>query len=291
MKIDTGYRPDFVGTFDGVGHCISNLYFTHNGLGMFGTYCSGTVKNLALTGLNITGYRKGAICFDFTGTAEDLFLEGVINASNLNTGLLSGSCSSTPNLRRVSAILSESTNRTDCGILIGSSLITDSSSIKLNNMYAIGGVGLLMSAANDIGVGLFNTFSCATLQTFIDAEKNINAFTSTLWDTTSGFPIMRSAIGKLTKINLQATNDAGTVVTEVAAGSSVNIGIKKYGTKDTHINGQAGFSTITVAEIDGVTFENGVLSVASTVESGTQITLTVTNNLDGSTNTLKLTVG
>ena len=293
VKIADGYKPDFVGTFDGLGHYISNLKFTHNGLGMFGTYCSGTVKNLAMTGLNISGYRKGAICFDFTGTAEDLFLEGALLSSNLRTGLLAGHCSKTPNLRRVSAVLSEGANRTDAGILIGAALIGNTSSEILGNLYGIGNLGLLIANNSDVANKLFFTGRTETLQAFIDAKYNVSNFNGEYWDTSKGFPIMTSAIGKLTKINLQATDSTDAVVTEVAAGESVNIGIKKYQadtSSNTYTNNQAGFSTITVAEIDGVSYQNGVLTVAETVAVGTKITLTVTNNIDASTNTLTLTV-
>ena len=100
---------------------------------------------------------------------------------------------------------------------------------------------------------------------------------------------MTSAIGKLTKINLQATDGSGAAVTEVSAGASVNIDIVNYKT-GAYTNNQAGFSTITVNQIDGVTYADGVLTVADSVAVGTEIVLTVTNNLDGAINTLKLTV-
>ena len=100
---------------------------------------------------------------------------------------------------------------------------------------------------------------------------------------------MKSAIGKLTKINLQATDNEGTEVSKISAGSSVNIGIKNY--KDgAYTNNQAGFSNITIDKVDGVSYSNGVLTVANTVAVNMQITLRVTNKLDGSVNILKLTV-
>lgn len=287
----TGYKPAFTGTFDGLGHCISNLYLKYNGVGLFGTYCSGTVKNLALTGLEMSGHRKGAICFDFTGTAEDLFLEGALLSSNLRTGLLAGNCSKTPNLRRVFGVLAEGvSNINTAGVLIGNAVISDTSSLLLNNLYGIGNLGLLIANNSDVANSLFFTGRTETLQAFIDAKYNISNFAAPYWDTSKGFPIMTSAIGKLTKITLQATDSTDAVVTEVAAGSSVNIGIANIKQAENYINNQAGFSTITVAEIDGVSYENGVLTVAETVAVGTEIILTVTNNIDGSTNTLKLTV-
>lgn len=293
VQIATGYKPDFVGTFDGLGHNISNLFLAHNGLGLFGTYCSGTIKNLSFTGLYITGYRKGAICFDFTGTAEDIFLEGTLLSSNLRTGLLAGYCSSTPMIKCVSAILSEGPNRTDAGIIIGAAIISNTSSEILGNIYGIGNIGLLVyiqgNTILDAADKCFMTGKAETLDAFVSAEYNIYSFSSEYWNTESGFPIMKSAIGRLTKINLQATDETSTVVTEVSAGASLNIGIANYKTGD-YTNNQAGFSTVTVNDIDGVTYENGVLTVASTVAVGTEIVLTVTNNLDGSTNTLKLTV-
>ena len=294
IKIADGYKPVFVGTFDGLGHNISNLFLAHNGLGMFGTYCSGTIKNISFTGLHITGYRKGAISFDFTGAADGIFLEGLLLSTNTTTGLLAGQCLSTPNLKRISAVLSEGVNnREDAGILIGSAAISDTSSEIVGNIYGIGNLGLLVykqgGVLYDAADKCYLCGKAENLDNFIDAKYNINSFTSEYWNTENGFPIMNSAIGKLTKINLQATDGSGAAVTEVSAGASVNIDIVNYKT-GAYTNNQAGFSTITVNQIDGVTYADGVLTVADSVAVGTEIVLTVTNNLDGAINTLKLTV-
>lgn len=297
LQTASGYKPKFIGTFDGLGHCISNIKFVKAGMGLFGTYCPGTVKNLAITGINITGYRKGAICFEFAGAADGLFLEGSLHSSNLNTGLLSAKCSGKISLKRVSAVLSEGVNRTDAGILIGSALVSDTSSTLIGYLYGIGNVGHLVykSSGNihDAADGCYKSGRAENLAAFVAAKHDISVFTSEYWNTKSGFPIMQSAIGKLTKINLQATDNASTVVTKVAAGESVNIGIKKYQadtSSNTYTNNQAGFSTITVNAIDGVSYSNGILTVAQNVAAGTQITLTATNMLDGATSTLTLIV-
>lgn len=291
LQTTSGYKPKFVGTFDGLGHCISNIKFAKSGVGLMGTYCSGTVKNLAMSSVTLAYYRTGAICFDFTGVAENLFLEGVISHGAAGSGLLATQCSSAPALLNISAVVSEGNQLSSSAILIGAVKAFDTASTKVCNLFGIGNLKMLASGGSELSNSVYNSISCETLQAFKTANKKVDAFAKNeYWDVTvSGFPIMKSAIGKLSKINLQATDGEGSVVTQVAKGGSVNIDIANYKT-GAYVNNQAGFSTVTVSDINGVTYENGVLTVASNVSVGTQITLTVLNKLDGSVNTLNLTV-
>ena len=295
IATESGYLPKFVGTFDGLGHCISNVKIAKSGVGIFGTYCAGTVKNLAITSVNLAYYRTGAIAFEFTGTAENLFLEGIQTYGKATSGLLSAvikGSSRVPDLINIVSVLSEDNGRGDSGALIGSVANFDTSSLKVRNLFAISNVKMLACGDKDLSTSVVNSLRAKTLQEFKSANKSVEDFKkNAIWNTTvSALPIMQSAIGKLTKINLQATNSTDEVVSKVSAGSSVNIGIAKYNAGEDYVNNQAAFTNIGVSSINGVSYANGVLSVASTVAKGTQITLTATNLLDGATSTLTITV-
>lgn len=283
-----GYEPVFVGTFDGLGHCISGLTISYQAVGLFGSYCEGTIKNLAITSGKVNYYRTGLVCGAFNGVAENMFVEGRISNNKTYTGLFAGqnaSSGNTPEYRKVVSVLTEGNNRTDCGIITGATRKLDIA----ENSFAIGHTGLFMSGGNALNTKSSPNY--ATLKGYKDARVNVETFTKdSYWDTSvSGFPIMKSAIGKLTKINLQAIDGSDAVVTDVSAGQSVNVKIANFNVGE-YTNNQSGFAVITVSQIDGVTLTNGVLTVASTVSKDTEITLTALNNLDGSITTLKLKV-
>ncbi|MCL2319773.1 MAG: hypothetical protein FWC45_06785, partial [Treponema sp.] len=82
----------FNGTYDGAGYTISSLNInnpTLNNQGLFGLL-SGTVKNLALTGVDITGGDStGGIAGESDGTIQNCYVTGSITGK-LDTGGIAG---------------------------------------------------------------------------------------------------------------------------------------------------------------------------------------------------------
>ena len=111
----------FSGTFDGGMHTISNL--TH---ALFNTIDGGTVKNVKLSGVNITsGTNVGAICNEADGTSKIY-----------NCGILSGTVSS-------------SSSGSNVGGLVGH--IKSGSSVRVVNCYNYGDVSGKEYAAGIVG--------------------------------------------------------------------------------------------------------------------------------------------
>lgn len=83
---------DFEGTFDGGNHSISNLAISTpdaDATGMF-NIVSGTVKNLNLQNVNITGGANvGALCSVLKGTVDNCTVEGAV-AGHTNVGGIVG---------------------------------------------------------------------------------------------------------------------------------------------------------------------------------------------------------
>jgi hypothetical protein len=77
----------FTGSYNGQGHTISGLYINSsmNNIyqGFVGYIGSGTVSNLGLTSVNITGvYRTGGIAGGNDGTISDCYCSGSVTANN-----------------------------------------------------------------------------------------------------------------------------------------------------------------------------------------------------------------
>ena len=90
---------EFIGTFDGDGHTISNL-----GHALFSSVNGGTVKNVFLDAVSISdGTNAGAIANQVTGTSENM-------ASVYNCGVLSGSVSGSGKVGGIVGQLGSSNN-------------------------------------------------------------------------------------------------------------------------------------------------------------------------------------
>ncbi len=91
------YTP-YTGQFDGLGHTISNLYInrpTENYVGLFGYTSGANFRNVALTGVNITGMSSvGGLVGVAYGAISNSSVSGTVTGTS-NVGGLEGSGSST----------------------------------------------------------------------------------------------------------------------------------------------------------------------------------------------------
>jgi len=82
----------FTGTFDGLGHTVSNLTVNRpgsNNQGLFGAAYYGTLRNVGLPNLNVTGYGKvgGLVGYGWYTTISNSFATGTVSAGNYATGV------------------------------------------------------------------------------------------------------------------------------------------------------------------------------------------------------------
>lgn len=93
-----GTKPtNFMGTFDGNGYKIKNLYInnpTQNYIGLFGYVCDATITKLSLQNANITGedYVGGIVGYSYQSTTVSFCnVQGAINGTNY-VGGVAGFC-------------------------------------------------------------------------------------------------------------------------------------------------------------------------------------------------------
>ncbi|RII26601.1 MAG: hypothetical protein CXR31_09285 [Geobacter sp.] len=82
----------FTGIFDGLGHTISNLTVNRPGIynqGLFGAAYYGTLRNVGLPNLNVTGYGKvgGLVGYGWYTTIGNSYATGSVSAGNYATGV------------------------------------------------------------------------------------------------------------------------------------------------------------------------------------------------------------
>ncbi len=91
----------FAGSFDGNGHTVSNLQFTSDfvHVGLFG-YSLGSIKNLTLKNVDITGNIVGAVAGAVVGDVENCHVIGgkVTGTTTENVGGIIGLANENPNL-------------------------------------------------------------------------------------------------------------------------------------------------------------------------------------------------
>jgi hypothetical protein len=139
--------PTFTGTFDGANHTISNFTFsdTSDQVGLFGQVtgdgvidgvADGEIKNLHLTGVNVTGDDSvGALVGQLTGgRIENCSATGTLTASSYGGGLIGQALTS-------SVITQSNANVavTGLGAYVGG-LIGATSTSSVTDSYALGNV-------------------------------------------------------------------------------------------------------------------------------------------------------
>jgi hypothetical protein len=155
----------FTGVFDGNGYEITNLTIsgTTTYRGLFGYVSSGTVKNVTLTGANISGGQHTGAVAGYLGSAgviEYCSVSGVVQGTS-NVGGIVGQ-----NYGTVRYCYSEAnvTGTTSVGGIVGAHEVASSG---VNNCYSTGTVTGTATAENNVGgiVG-FASSTCTILNSY-----------------------------------------------------------------------------------------------------------------------------
>lgn len=164
----------FIGTFDGLGHTISDLYLSRSGtsnVGLFGASANGSIiENLGLLSTTIYGnYYVGAIAGRNYGTISNSYTTGNVSGS-LDVGGLSG--------RNYGTILNSYTLADVTGIDLTGGLVGYNFGGTISNSYASGTV----TGTYNIG-GLVGNNTGTITNSFYDNEANTSTSMS---DTSRG---------------------------------------------------------------------------------------------------------
>jgi len=150
----------FTGTFDGLGHTISNLTIyrpTTNSVGLFGSVDSGTVKNVGLVGGSVTGDSRvgGLVGYNDGGSISNSYATGEVTGTGDGDdvgGLVGKNYGSISNSYATGAVTGTGD---DVGGLVGENYNRSSS---ISNSYATGAV----EGYNNVG-GLVGYFFRGTI--------------------------------------------------------------------------------------------------------------------------------
>ncbi|MDB6043306.1 MAG: hypothetical protein JWM63_1857, partial [Gammaproteobacteria bacterium] len=213
---------EFSGSFDGLGHTISNLTISkpsNNFIGMFsGTASAATIKNVGLLNANVTGVYDVAALVGFNyGTISNSYATGVTTGADFVGGLVGYNSVGTITNTYANVTVTTGPNYDTSG----GGLIAYNYFGTINNSYAAGSV----TAANSGGlVGFFNggtinsgySIAAVHLNTYghspgglTGSQANGAVANNSYWDiTTSGQTGSSSGVG-LTTAQLEAALPTG----------------------------------------------------------------------------------
>ena len=188
------YSIKFGGVYDGRGFKISGLFInlpTGSPVGLFGVSDSGTVKNLSLSGVNVTGGERVGAAVGFLSQSSSLqnvkssgVVNGVMRAGGL-VGQLSTSSTLTNSYSSANVVARDWPNRADLGVDRFGGLVGFHEGGTVSNSYSTGTVtDSSVKGAIQRG-GLTGNGTAATNNSF--------------WDTvSSGQPTSARGTGKST---------------------------------------------------------------------------------------------
>ena len=157
-KVFTGLRPIFfesLGTFDGNGHIIKNLYenMVYSG-GLFNEI-SATIKNVGIVDCDITGYYVGGFCYRIGGGAiSNSFITGKVS------GDVAGGICAWGDIAVFNQCYSECevTGSSESSSFTGLSVICDTILCMINECYSTGKAsgGFIHNVFGDYDIGSDN---------------------------------------------------------------------------------------------------------------------------------------
>jgi hypothetical protein len=233
-----GSSPPFVGSFDGQGYEICDLFIDRSGesdVGLFGTVgAAGIIENVGVTG-NVTGYDDvGALVGKNEGTVSSSYTTGRVTGNDYVGGLMgknegtasnSSSTSSVTGDTRVGGLVGQNSNTVSNSYAAGS--VTGSNYVgglagrnegPASNSYATGNVtgydyvGGLAGWNEDT---VSNSYSIGSVNgnDFVGGlvgENDESTVSDSFWDTeTSGQPTSPAGTGKTTEEMQDITTFSG----------------------------------------------------------------------------------
>jgi LPXTG-motif cell wall-anchored protein len=198
MPIGNDYNIDaiFKGHFDGNGHTISGLYI-HNtdndASGLFGNVTDGSIKNLGLSNVAITGgdYTGGVVGY-ISGLVENCYVSGIV-IGNDRVGGIVGDINNMKTIRNCYAISSVSGNN-HIGGIVGycNGTVENCAALNpsVNGTSNVGRVAGTLSGATLTGnIAFGNTLvNGNAVSGGTDTDKNGTPKTAADLQTSAGFP-------------------------------------------------------------------------------------------------------
>jgi hypothetical protein len=212
----------FWGSYDGQNHTIDGLYINRSGtdfIGLFGRLQSGTIQNLGVTNVNITGkiYTGGLVGFCIENSPiTNCYSTGIVHGYNTVGGLL-GLLNESPASNSYSTVAVTGTDNY-VGGLVG--FFFENASI--NNCYSTGSVSGDVQVGGLVGVialtsAVNNSYSTGSVSGNesvggLVGLNDLSTVSNSFWDTqTSGQSSSAGGTGKTTaEMKTQSTfTDAG----------------------------------------------------------------------------------
>ena len=276
----------FAGTIDGQGHVIYNgeLGFisgsTTNSC-IIGEANGATVKNLAFVGIRGTQRAGGIFSFGDNYTIDNCFMEmvydgnqsGTVAQGNNPAGILTGKVRGGAKVTNsVTVVTLEKLPATSVGMVAAKTEATG----VVKNCY---------SYVNMSGQAVISTEDAATANTHNSEDSYVytsaasfadmikDGFDTDVWDfPEDGVQLFKNAKVRELLVGAPACSDSSL---EIPAGSQRTL----------NFTGDKKYEVSLSQAIDGVTFANGVLSVAETVEAGTAFNVIASSVFDKNTKT------
>ncbi len=151
---DTTIYYGFTGTFDGLGHTISNLTIddaTKDNVGLFGQTDGATVKNVGLVNVDITAQNTVGSLVGFNNTSstiENAYATGIVSGASWVGGLV-GNNNNSSTIQNSYAIVAVSGTVEQVGGLVGNRgsnapIIKSYASGTVSGTRDVGGVGRIL---------------------------------------------------------------------------------------------------------------------------------------------------
>ena len=195
----------FQGVFDGQGHVLKNYDMYMHGTSLFGTLGkNGVIKNIALMPKTFYGQAVGVLCYSAFGTFENVFVSMDMQTSAFNNYTFG-----------VMSYWSDGATFKNCVVYLGGVGVANKTNGfvqegknkgTFENCYMVYGVNTVKPA--DIkGVTYY------TLEEYQSATYDYTGYDETLWDISSGLPVMKSTLSFLTLTPSKTTVQKGSTFT------------------------------------------------------------------------------
>ena len=296
----------FTGEFNGNGYVISNLTInnpTKNSQGLFGRVENGTLENIALENVDVTGNAfVGGLVGDIVGSITNSYSTGSVTGSSNNVGGLAGYIDgSITNSYSTGSVTGEAHVGGLVGGIVGSITNSYSTGSATGDDYVGGFVGLIDgSITNSYSTGsvMGNAFGVGG---FV-GENRSGTFTNCYYDTQKSGQATGCGTGGSTDISGVTTSELNDLISAGTLPSFTSVGAKTAGiarvvptTAKTSgipdITLQVGIDS---SESSKLTFNTGLgfaLNIDLTSQAGARTTLEAIDNILSQVNSKQTELG
>ncbi|HUW29017.1 MAG TPA: GLUG motif-containing protein [Sulfuriferula sp.] len=213
------YGTSYLGTFDGLGHTISNLTINRTGtdnVGLFGYVgASGSVLNVGLLGGSAAGNKSvgGLVGRNVQGTISNSYATGAVSGSNYTGGLVGCNDQGTVSNSYATGTVSGNAN---LGGLVGSNLHG-----TVSNSYATGAVSGNSNVGGLVGYGNnYGTISNSYATGTVSGNGNVGGLVGFNYQSTVSNSYATGAVSGSNNVGgLVGYGNGGTVSNSYASGA------------------------------------------------------------------------